>query len=66
MKTLNPDNVVKPASNYVQGVVHAAAAGGKIGAAGLYRKHGDRESLFVELEVHRPGDGVRATFEDTR
>jgi 2-iminobutanoate/2-iminopropanoate deaminase len=26
MYTLNPDNVVKPASNYVQGVVHAAAA----------------------------------------
>lgn len=26
MRTLNPDDVVKPASNYVQGVVHAAAA----------------------------------------
>jgi len=26
MKILNPDNVVKPASNYAQGVVHAAGA----------------------------------------
>lgn len=26
MKTVNPDNVVKPASNYVQGVIHSAAA----------------------------------------
>jgi len=26
MKTIAPDNVVKPASNYAQGVVHAAAA----------------------------------------
>ena len=26
MKTINPDDVVKPASNYVQGVVHNAAA----------------------------------------
>jgi len=26
MKALNPDNVVKPASNYVQAVVHKAAA----------------------------------------
>ncbi|MDH3387063.1 MAG: Rid family hydrolase [Gammaproteobacteria bacterium] len=26
MKTINPDSIVKPASNYVQGVVHAAAA----------------------------------------
>ncbi len=26
MRTLNPDNVVKPASNYVQAVVHSAAA----------------------------------------
>ena len=26
MKTLNPDNVVKPASNYVQAVVHSAVA----------------------------------------
>jgi enamine deaminase RidA (YjgF/YER057c/UK114 family) len=26
MKTFNPDNVVKPASNYVQGVVHSAGA----------------------------------------
>ena len=26
MKILNPDTVVKPASNYAQGVVHAAAA----------------------------------------
>ncbi len=26
MKTLNPETVVKPASNYVQAVVHAAAA----------------------------------------
>ena len=26
MKTLNPENVVKPASNYVQAVVHSAAA----------------------------------------
>lgn len=26
MKVLNPDNVVKPASNYAQGVVHAAGA----------------------------------------
>ena len=26
MKTLNPDSVVKPASNHAQGVVHAAAA----------------------------------------
>ena len=26
MQFLNPDNIVKPASNYVQAVVHAAAA----------------------------------------
>jgi 2-iminobutanoate/2-iminopropanoate deaminase len=26
MKTINPDNVVKPASNYAQGVVHNATA----------------------------------------
>ena len=26
MQTINPDDVVKPASNYVQGVVHNAAA----------------------------------------
>ena len=26
MQTLNPDNIVKPASNYVQAVVHGAAA----------------------------------------
>ena len=26
MKTINPDDVVKPASNYVQGVVHIATA----------------------------------------
>jgi 2-iminobutanoate/2-iminopropanoate deaminase len=26
MKAFNPDNVVKPASNYVQAVVHSAAA----------------------------------------
>jgi len=26
MKTINPDNVVKPASNYAQGVIHSAAA----------------------------------------
>jgi 2-iminobutanoate/2-iminopropanoate deaminase len=26
MRTLNPDSVVKPASNYVQGVVHSVAA----------------------------------------
>ena len=26
MKTINPDDVVKPASNYVQGVVHSATA----------------------------------------
>lgn len=26
MKIVNPDNVVKPASNYAQGVVHGAAA----------------------------------------
>ena len=26
MRALNPDNVVKPASNYVQAVVHRAAA----------------------------------------
>lgn len=26
MKTVNPENVVKPASNYVQGVIHSAAA----------------------------------------
>jgi enamine deaminase RidA (YjgF/YER057c/UK114 family) len=26
MKTINPDNVVKPASNYVQAVVHGASA----------------------------------------
>jgi 2-iminobutanoate/2-iminopropanoate deaminase len=26
MRTLNPDNVVKPASNYVQAVVHSAAS----------------------------------------
>ena len=26
MKTVNPDDVVKPASNYVQGVIHHAAA----------------------------------------
>lgn len=26
MRAFNPDNVVKPASNYVQAVVHRAAA----------------------------------------
>lgn len=26
MRTINPENVVKPASNYAQGVVHSAAA----------------------------------------
>ncbi len=26
MKTLNPDDVVKPASNYAQGVIHSAVA----------------------------------------
>lgn len=26
MKTVNPDDVVKPASSYVQGVIHSAAA----------------------------------------
>lgn len=26
MKTINPENVVKPASNYVQGVIHSAVA----------------------------------------
>ena len=26
MKIINPDNVVKPASNYAQGIVHSAAA----------------------------------------
>jgi hypothetical protein len=26
MKTVNPDNIVKPASNYAQAVIHSAAA----------------------------------------
>ncbi len=52
MKTLNPDNVVKPASNYVQGVVHAAAAERMVisGQLGLRPDGKLEEGLEAQME----------------
>jgi len=52
MKILNPDNVVKPASNYAQAVVHAAAAERMVisGQLGL-RPNGElEEGLEAQME----------------
>lgn len=52
MRTLNPDNVVKPASNYVQAVIHSAAA--------------ERVVISGQLGLHPDGslaDGLEAQME---
>ena len=52
MKFLNADNVVKPASNYVQAVVHAAAAQRIVisGQLGLRPDGGLEQGLEAQME----------------
>ena len=62
MKTINPDDVVKPASNYVQGVVHSATAqriviSGQLGQVAAYRQVRDKmlnghlcANTYLEIE----------------
>ena len=52
MKILNPDNVVKPASNYAQGVVHAAGAERMVisGQLGLRPDGSLEEGLRAQME----------------
>lgn len=52
MKILNPENVVKPASNYAQGVVHAAGAERMVisGQLGLRPDGSLEEGLRAQME----------------
>lgn len=77
MKTINPDNVIKPASNYVQAVVHSAAAeriviSGQLGlrADGVLEQGLEAQmerawsNLFAIMAAagFDPGDLIRATI----
>ena len=52
MKILNPENVVRPASNYAQGVVHAAGAERMVisGQLGLRPDGSLEEGLRAQME----------------
>ena len=52
MKTVNPDDVIKPASNYAQGVIHSAAAERIVisGQLGLRPDGSLEEGLEAQME----------------
>lgn len=64
MRIVNPDNVVKPASNYAQDVVHRAAAGRPVisGQLGL-RPDGSLED-GIEAQMQRAWSNLFAVMAD--
>ena len=58
MRIINPDNVVKPASNYAQGIVHSAAAERMVISGQLGLRPDGRLEDGLEAQMERAWSNV--------